>query len=158
MSSLVSYSIKNVFMFKILFCLHLALINKCNSMNRPILVSIFFLVLFSCQNIIAQTETAQNKLLLCNLTESQMTLRKDSVLNTLKILILEKQELENGYAFRFPGTDQMMDSLTTFIKSERKCCTFFVFGLFASSNMDELWLKLSGPEGTKEFIDKELGW
>lgn len=120
-----------------------------------LIISLIFSASIAAQ---AQNGSDQSIPLACNLSESELILRKDSVLNTLKSKILEKKELENGYAFRFAGTDEILDDLTAFIKSERKCCTFFVFGLFASSNQEELWLKLSGPEGTKAFIDKELGW
>ena len=65
--------------------------------------------------------------------------------------------MENGFAFKFPGTDKVIDELTEFIKTERACCDFFVFGLSISGNKNETWLKLTGPEGTKEMITSELG-
>lgn len=51
----------------------------------------------------------------------------------------------------------MLDELTEFIKTERACCDFFVFGLSISGDKSEAWLKLTGPEGTKEMITSELG-
>ena len=48
--------------------------------------------------------------------------------------------------------------LAEFIKTERRCCEFFVFGLSVSGDKSEIWLELTGPEGTKDFISSELEW
>lgn len=37
--------------------------------------------------------------------------------------------ITNGFAFKFSGDDVMLDELTEFIKTERKCCNFFTFNL-----------------------------
>jgi len=70
--------------------------------------------------------------------------------------MLEKRELPNGYAFKFAGTDQMVDELMEFIKTERECCPFFTFNLSISGDKSEVWLELTGVEGAKEFITAEL--
>ena len=71
--------------------------------------------------------------------------------------VLERKELEDGYAFRFAGSDAVLDELNTFIQSERQCCPFFTFGLSVSGEPSEAWLALTGPEGVKEVIREELG-
>jgi hypothetical protein len=52
--------------------------------------------------------------------------RKATVLNSLKKQLLERRELENGYAFKFTGTDEMVDERTEFIKTECTCCGFLL--------------------------------
>ncbi|MEL7121303.1 MAG: hypothetical protein AAFO07_17785 [Bacteroidota bacterium] len=94
--------------------------------------------------------------LVCNLTTSELQERKKTVLKSLKTKVVQKKELENGYAFEFPGTDEILDELIEFIKTERACCDFFVFRLSISGNKSEAWLELTGPEGTKAFISTEL--
>jgi hypothetical protein len=69
----------------------------------------------------------------------------------------DKKELKDGYAFKFPGTDKMLDELTEFIKTERECCDFFTFNLSISGDKSEAWLELTGVEGAKDFISTELG-
>lgn len=118
-----------------------------------------FILLLGLNSIcFSQSEASDRQEIACNLSDAERSARKELVLTKLKKSILEKQELDSGYAFRFPGNDQMLDELTSFIKSERKCCSFFVFGLFVNNNENEIWLKLTGPEGTKEFINANLGW
>ena len=92
----------------------------------------------------------------CKLTTSELQKRKETVLKSLKNQVLKQQELENGYAFKFPGTDEILDELNEFIKTERACCNFFVFGLSISGDKSEAWLELAGPEGVKDFITTKL--
>lgn len=92
----------------------------------------------------------------CKLSPPEIRERKETVLASLKTQMLEKQELPDGFAFKFPGTDAVLDELAEFIKTERQCCDFFIFGLSVSGDKSEAWLQLTGPEGAKEFIENEL--
>lgn len=102
---------------------------------------------------------AKNKTseLSCKLTTPELQKRKETVLASLKSQMTDKKELENGYAFKFPGTDKILDELTEFIKTERECCDFFTFGLSISGDKSEAWLELTGVDGAKDFITTELG-
>lgn len=93
----------------------------------------------------------------CKPSSPKLIKRKEAVLKSLKQQILETIELSDGYAFRFSGTDKVLDELTEFIKTERTCCDFFIFGLSISGDKSEAWLELTGPEGAKDFITGELG-
>lgn len=121
------------------------------------------LAISSCQNspsasICSAQCQAKNKdgNLVCKLSSPEMHERKSTVLASLKRQVLEKRELENGYAFKFIGTDKMVDELTEFIKTERTCCGFFTFNLSVSGDASEAWLELTGPEGAKDFITDEM--
>lgn len=92
----------------------------------------------------------------CKLTSKELQERKAGVIAQLKQLVKEKKELTDGYAFKFPGDDATIDLLHDFIKTERNCCSFFVFGLSVSGNESEAWLSMTGREGVKEFIKSEL--
>ncbi len=92
----------------------------------------------------------------CKLSSPEIRERKETVLASLKNQIIERKELENGYAFKFKGDDKVFDELHEFIKTERQCCDFFVFNLSISGDKSEIWLELTGVEGAKEFIDNEL--
>lgn len=94
----------------------------------------------------------------CKLTTPELQKRKETVLASLKAKMTDKKELEDGYAFKFPGTDKVLDELTEFIKTERECCDFFTFGLSISGDKSEAWLELTGDNGAKDFITTELGF
>ena len=85
-----------------------------------------------------------------------MQKRKLTVLASLRKQVQERRELPNGYAFRFAGSDQVLDELTEFIKTERACCDFFIFNLSVSGDKSQIWLEMTGVEGVKEFITREL--
>lgn len=101
--------------------------------------------------------TNQDGEISCKLTTPELQKRKETVLASLKKQILEKKEVPNGYSFKFAGTDAIVDELAEFVKSERSCCSFFIFTLSFSGDGSEAWLTLTGPEGAKEMISDELG-
>lgn len=92
----------------------------------------------------------------CKLTTPELRKRKETVLASLKKQVLEKKELPDGYAYKFTGTDNMVDALAEFIKTERACCDFFTFNLSISGDQSEAWLEIKGREGVKDFIQSEL--
>lgn len=94
----------------------------------------------------------------CKLTTPELQKRKETVIASLKQKILDKKELKDGFAFKFLGTDEVLDELTEFIKTERMCCDFFTFRLLISGDKSETWLELTGVDGAKYFITAELGF
>lgn len=69
--------------------------------------------------------------------------------------LAEFHQLPDGLAFRFPA-DQY-DSVSAFVGRERLCCPFIRFVIEAEPGAGALWLRLTGPEGAKEFLLAELG-
>lgn len=92
----------------------------------------------------------------CKLTTPELQKRKATVLESLRKQILEKKELPNGYAFKFNGSDKMIDELTEFAKTERECCDFFTFNLSITGDKNSLWFEITGPREAKEFIKTEM--
>jgi len=66
------------------------------------------------------------------------------------------KELPDGYAFRLPATAEMLQAAATFIARERKCCPFYDFTLEVEREGGPLWLRLTGRQGVKEFIQAEM--
>jgi len=91
----------------------------------------------------------------CKLTTPELQKRKATVLASLRNKIIEKKEMPDGYSYKFNGTDEMLDELAEFIKTERLCCEFFQFDLFIEGDGSFIILELKGEEGAKHFIEKE---
>jgi hypothetical protein len=104
----------------------------------------------------ACTDECESKGFICKLTTPELQKRKATIIESLRKQLLEKKELKDGYAFRFGGSDKMVDELSEFIKTERECCDFFTFNLSVSGDKKSAWLELTGAEGVKEFIDTEI--
>jgi hypothetical protein len=87
----------------------------------------------------------------CTLTNTDRQERGE-VLRRVGEAILEVKELDSGYAYRFPADSGWLDDLTTIIRLERECCQFLKFGLVVEPGNGPIWLELTGPDGTKEFL------
>ena len=61
-------------------------------------------------------------------------------------------ELEDGYEFRFPGSEEWATRLTEFIVFERECCPFLAFELVFEPEGGPIRLRVRGPEGVKEIV------
>lgn len=66
----------------------------------------------------------------------------------------EQREIPEGYAFRFDAGS--FSDVASFVDNERRCCPFLTFALELTPGGGPLWLRLTGPEGAREFVDAEL--
>lgn len=66
----------------------------------------------------------------------------------------ERRELEDGYTFRFHAV--RLAEVMRFVASERLCCPFLEFGITVSPGDGPVWLRLTGPDGTRAFLAAEL--
>ena len=65
------------------------------------------------------------------------------------------RELKDGYEFRFPSNARTIAMLAEWIEQERRCCPFFEVELRFEREKGPVWMRLTGPEGTKQFIQAE---
>src|SRR6516162_6291970 len=93
--------------------------------------------------------------LACTLTESEQVTRGAEV-NELFKQVQQMNELADGYALRFPGSDAWANTLLQFITFERACCPFFEFGLVFEQKQGPIWLHIRGPEGVKVIIENMM--
>jgi hypothetical protein len=89
----------------------------------------------------------------CTLTDADFQKRRAGILKTVAGGVLEKQELEGGYAYRFPTDVGWLAALAELITLERACCPFLQFNLRLEPADGPIWLELTGPDGTKAFLE-----
>lgn len=70
-------------------------------------------------------------------------------------LAAERRELSDGWALRLPGDDATVLAAANWILAERRCCPFLTFALECNPERDT-WLRITGPEGTKDVLRAEL--
>ncbi len=92
----------------------------------------------------------------CSLTEPELRERRSAVLQKAGSAVLEIVEMESGYAYRFPSDDKWLDELINLVRLERQCCPFLTFRITVEPNGGAVWLELTGPSGTKEFLSSFL--
>lgn len=99
----------------------------------------------------------------CTLSDSEFQQRRAEQLKTLARTVVKREELNDGFAYCFPSEIEWIGELAQFIAFERECCPFLQFALRIEPANGPIWLELTGPEGTKEFLtsilpnDKEAG-
>lgn len=66
------------------------------------------------------------------------------------------RELPDGYAFQLSPETDIIQKTGTFISGERRCCPFFHFTLEVEPNRGPVWLKLTGRDGVKQYIEEAV--
>lgn len=93
----------------------------------------------------------------CGLTEVELRERRGLLLERAGRAVLELKELPDGYAYRFPEGDEWLGELADIIRLESQCCRFLGFKLLVGPGGGPVWLELTGPPGTKEFLAALFG-
>jgi hypothetical protein len=93
--------------------------------------------------------------LACTLSETELVTRGVEVKDLFEH-IQQVNELDDGYALQFPGTDTWANDLLQFISFERACCQFFTFALVFEPKQGPIWLHTRGPEGVKTIIEGRM--
>ena len=94
----------------------------------------------------------------CNvngLTAAERTRHFEQLGPTLRSLKTGVHELKNGYEFRFPSDGKTIAMLAEWIEQERRCCPFFDITLRIEPEGGPVWMRLTGREGTKQFIEAD---
>ena len=92
----------------------------------------------------------------CTLSPRALVERKRTVEASLGLKTLERTELDDGVAIRFPTDSQTIQAVFDFVIAERRCCgSFITFELILNGGDGPFWLRLRGDTKAKEFI-KEM--
>lgn len=75
--------------------------------------------------------------------------------NLLSNCATSRQSLPNGIAFRLPPDS--LAAVAKFVANERKCCPFMTFDIKVEPNDGAIVLCMTGPTGTREVVEAELG-
>ena len=88
----------------------------------------------------------------CTLTAPELQERRSKLLQGVRAAALEAKEMEDGYAYRFQSNDSLLADLATLVQLEHQCCAFLRISLTLEPGDGPIWLELTGPPGTKEFL------
>jgi hypothetical protein len=69
---------------------------------------------------------------------------------------LSVNELTDGYAFQFPSDAKTYQTVAEWVGNERLCCPFFDFDIRVGDESAPMSLRITGPDGVKQFIKAEL--
>ena len=96
-------------------------------------------------------QQAEPVALACSLTGDDLAARGE-VVQPLIASYQKLQELEDGYAFQFPGESEWIQRVVSFVAEERQCCPFFTFELQYEPDLGPVWLRLRGSAEIKALL------
>ena len=94
----------------------------------------------------------------CYLTDKELQARRKNYLDKAAEFLVDSAELSDGFIFRFPIAESMLQNLAEIIDLERKCCPFLSFKLSLEAGEDFVSLELTGAQNTKEIIRELFNW
>ncbi len=88
----------------------------------------------------------------CTLTPSDLRAKKNDLLPGLLRVAEHAEEVSNGYRYRFAASSETLQTIARVIDAERQCCRFFRFQLSVEPDLGPMWLEVTGPAGTRQFL------
>jgi hypothetical protein len=94
--------------------------------------------------------------IVCELTPAEITARRATLLPGLLTRAEEWMPLADGFRWRFAASAACLAAVVETIDAERQCCRFLRFVLTVEPDGGPMWLEITGPQGTSEFLESLL--
>ena len=85
----------------------------------------------------------------CSLSDAELRNAKQCF---FLVQVRSYREIADGYAFRIAGEKRWLALVADLIIAKRECCPFLTFELTTEPKMGALTIRITGPEGTNEFL------
>jgi hypothetical protein len=90
----------------------------------------------------------------CTLTPAILAARKAALLPGLFRRADSREDTADGIRLRLPA--DALSAVLEVVDAERQCCPFLRFEITVEPDSGPIWLVLSGPPGTGEFLSALL--
>jgi hypothetical protein len=90
----------------------------------------------------------------CRLNPFELFARRDTLLPGVIARAEHSEPLPDGARWRFKPSGELLLALAAMIDAERRCCPFLRFHVLAEADNGPVWLEVTGPEGTREFLER----
>ncbi len=88
----------------------------------------------------------------CLLPDAELQERRQDVLQKVSSAVTKIEEIDEGFRYRFSPGETRITELAKLVEFEHACCPFLRFRITVEPGDSPIWLELTGPEGTKEFL------
>ena len=88
----------------------------------------------------------------CTLTPDALRARREGLLSALLRRAVGQEELPQGLRLRFAPTAETLSTIALAVEAERHCCRFLRFAIMVEPDGGPVFLELTGPRGTREFV------
>lgn len=89
----------------------------------------------------------------CTLRPGDLNARRADLLPALAAGAASREALLSGYRFTFAAESETLNLIVRAIDAERQCCRFLQFHLAVAPAGGPFTLDVTGPEGTREFLE-----
>ena len=90
--------------------------------------------------------------IVCTLTPDGLRARREGLLSDLLHRAVDREELPEGLRLRFAPTADTLSAIARAVEAERHCCRFLRFAVTVEPDGGPMFLELTGPRGTREFV------
>ena len=91
--------------------------------------------------------------ILCTLDGATLARRQAQLSSQLFGEARNSEPLPDGRRWRFSSSPDILTRIAAMIEAERQCCRFLRFAIAAQPDLGEITLDVTGPAGTREFLD-----
>jgi|SRR5262245_20089331 len=90
--------------------------------------------------------------IMCTLTSAELGAMRDGLLPALVARACARERVAGGFRFQFASQPDLLKEAAAVIDAEHRCCRFLRFLLLVEPGEGPVWLEVTGPEGTSEFL------
>jgi hypothetical protein len=99
-----------------------------------------------------QREANVNLPIACTLTLAELTTMRNGLLPGLLARANAKEDIPGGFRWRFDPGGGLVKEAAAVIETEHRCCRFLRFLLLFEPGDGPVWLEVTGPQGTEDFL------
>ena len=88
----------------------------------------------------------------CTLTPEALRTRREGLLTDLVRRAERREDLPHGLRLEFAPSAETIALVARTVEAERHCCRFLRFGIMVEPDGGPVFLDLSGPPGTRDFV------
>jgi hypothetical protein len=92
----------------------------------------------------------------CTLTPVELATMRKGLLPGLLARASAKDAVPGGYRWRFDPRADLVKEAAAVIEAEHRCCRFLRFVLVVEPGDGPVWVEVTGPEGTEQFLSALL--
>jgi len=92
----------------------------------------------------------------CALTPADLAAQRGGLLPGLAASAIGSSPVDGGRAWQFTFEQGLLPAVALMIEAEHLCCPFLRFALTVAPGDGPVTLEVTGPEGTKEFLESLL--
>ena len=104
-----------------------------------------------------ETGTSEGLPVACTLTSEEVAAMRDDLLPGFLGGATARERIDGGFRWRFAPAEDLVRKAAAVIEAEHRCCRFLRFALVVEPGDGPVWLQVTGPEGTDQFLSQFAG-